>query len=270
MSFNVDFDQLFALRVFLQDDHENECDIITELRYELLNMGLDEENIPNILKEFYDNYGINISLEVINEAIQNTPNNNQFQQIFNFINNNIQETLNAFQQNQPPQVPQEEETEEHDIEHDEENDEENDTVDNETIPNPNLNPNLINLGNGFGIQLSFLPTNLLQQHTTNPFTDLINIINTSTTNNYGLANNFTDVVTTLEEEDLNNLKKFKTDKILEEKCSICMTNIIIDEEVCELPCKHNFHNECVQPWFKQYNYKCPICRMEVGKPKHNI
>ena len=259
MSFNVDFDQLFALRVFLQDDHENECDIITELRHELLNMGLHEENIPNILKEFYDNYGIDISLDVINEAIHNAPNNNQFQQLFNFINNNIQETLNSFQQNQPHQMHQ---GEENDIENNEENDEEN-----ETIPNPNL----INLGNGFGIQLSFLPANLLEPNTTtNPFTNLINIINTTTTNNYGLANNFTDVVTTLEEEDLNNLRKFKTDKILEEKCSVCMANINIDEEVCELPCKHNFHNECIEPWLKQYNYKCPICRMEVGKPKHNI
>ena len=127
-----------------------------------------------------------------------------------------------------------------------------------------INSNVINLGNGFGIQITF--QNLINQNFINQ-----TFGNILSSNFGGVVNNFTDdVVTTLQEEDLKNLKKFKTDRILDEKCSICMSNIIVDEEVCQLPCKHEFHNECIEPWLKEYNYKCPICRMEVGKPKHNI
>ena len=49
-----------------------------------------------------------------------------------------------------------------------------------------------------------------------------------------------------------------------------MSEINVDEQVCDLPCAHMFHDECIQPWLNHYNYKCPVCRKEVGKPKHNI
>ena len=79
-----------------------------------------------------------------------------------------------------------------------------------------------------------------------------------------------DVVTTLDDADINKLKKYKLDSKKEEKCSVCMTDMDKEQEVCELPCLHTFHDDCIQPWLTQYNYKCPICRKEVGKPKHNI
>ena len=83
-------------------------------------------------------------------------------------------------------------------------------------------------------------------------------------------NSFQDVRTTLQEDEMNKIRKYKSDKTLEEKCSVCMTSIKTEQEVSELPCKHEFHSECIEPWLKDYNYKCPICRQEVGKPKHNI
>ena len=79
-----------------------------------------------------------------------------------------------------------------------------------------------------------------------------------------------DVVSTLDDEETNKLKKYKIEKKLEENCSICMTEMDINQEACELPCNHHFHSECVEPWLKQYNYKCPNCKKEVGKPKYNI
>ena len=79
-----------------------------------------------------------------------------------------------------------------------------------------------------------------------------------------------DVVSTLDDSETDKLKKYKLSENKEEKCSVCMTSLNMDEHVCELPCEHIFHDECIQPWLQQYNYKCPICRKEVGKPKHNI
>ena len=75
----IDFDQLFALRVMLQDDYENESDIIKELRYELIQLGMAPENIPDLLKNFYENFRINISLNTINESL----NFNNQHKIFN-------------------------------------------------------------------------------------------------------------------------------------------------------------------------------------------
>lgn len=53
------------------------------------------------------------------------------------------------------------------------------------------------------------------------------------------------------------------------KCSICMADVrepndegIINEYVCELPCKHWFHEDCVKEWLKSHD-SCPICRKPI-------
>ena len=43
-----------------------------------------------------------------------------------------------------------------------------------------------------------------------------------------------------------------------------------DQEVSELNVNHIFHKDCVMKWLKEYNYKCPVCRAECGKPKFNL
>lgn len=43
-------------------------------------------------------------------------------------------------------------------------------------------------------------------------------------------------------------------------CSICReTAKTADEKCVELPCKHSFHFECIEPWLKRVP-SCPICR----------
>jgi hypothetical protein len=49
-------------------------------------------------------------------------------------------------------------------------------------------------------------------------------------------------------------------------CSICMESIGIEPNIdipcVRLPCGHNFHKDCISPWFKENN-KCPDCRKEL-------
>lgn len=47
-------------------------------------------------------------------------------------------------------------------------------------------------------------------------------------------------------------------------CPICIENITEDEEVKELPCKHQYHIECINQWIAQKNKHviCPVCRWE--------
>ena len=98
-----------------------------------------------------------------------------------------------------------------------------------------------------------------------------NLLNLSNIGSLQFNNHTTqDVISTLDESDNDKLNIYTLTENKEDNCSVCMSELNIDEHVCELPCKHTFHNDCIQPWLQQYNYKCPICREEVGKPKHHI
>ena len=44
-----------------------------------------------------------------------------------------------------------------------------------------------------------------------------------------------------------------------DKCTICLSEFEVDEDVRRLPCFHLFHVECVDQWLGQ-NKRCPICR----------
>ena len=61
----LSFEDLFALRFAYQDLHNDESIIIKELKKELVRSGMDRNNIDDYLVEFYKNYGIEISKEII-------------------------------------------------------------------------------------------------------------------------------------------------------------------------------------------------------------
>jgi hypothetical protein len=57
------------------------------------------------------------------------------------------------------------------------------------------------------------------------------------------------------------------DRIDEEEapsCAICMQEYKIDEEIRTLPCKHEFHCECVDKWLPMKKI-CPLCRHDITK-----
>ncbi len=49
----------------------------------------------------------------------------------------------------------------------------------------------------------------------------------------------------------------------QEKCSICLENLITQQKIVELPCKHKFHKECFDNWTTE-NPTCPLCRQRVN------
>ena len=83
-------------------------------------------------------------------------------------------------------------------------------------------------------------------------------------------NTFEDVNVSLDDEELNNLKTFTNDNLTKIDCCICLESSNVNDEISELPCNHKFHSNCIKNYLKSYNYKCPICRMAVGKTKYNI
>lgn len=47
-------------------------------------------------------------------------------------------------------------------------------------------------------------------------------------------------------------------------CPVCMEDVVLDDEVLELPCKHWFHEECAKSWLNEHN-TCPICRKPISE-----
>jgi hypothetical protein len=340
------YDELFAYRVMLQDDYENESDIIRELKYILLERGMPLADIPDFLRIFYETYGINISLNTINETL-NAEQNAQFQNENDFLNlltgmlnnqiinintqmanqnvnqnanqnvnqndlsNNQQVNLNDSSNNHQVDVVvnvedddddndllEEANNDDNDLE-DANNDEDDLDTNNQNDDLPPLEPMTIgNLSSMIltltanGVQTSLPPIPINPGHTPQQIENILHtLINQQGVSSLSSMFNqqlphpsifdnmfnpliapMQDVVPSLDDEALKNLKKYKSDKVLDENCSICMSKMgdNQEEELCKLPCEHDFHVSCIEPYLKEYNYKCPICRKEVGKPKFDI
>jgi hypothetical protein len=237
------FGNMFIARMnMIEEENLMETEIIKEIKYYLLDTGTPYEEINNILFEFYQYYDINVSMQLIESIIiNNMPNANlpplpnpmmgAFIQLYANNNNIIFHQI--FNQG-PLQQPQ--------VEEPNEDDEEEDMPDlvPANAPLPQTHQNMINMIN---ILINGLPNN---------------------------NHNYEDVKVTVDENDLDALPVKTLENNLDSDCTICMGKMEKDEVVTELGCTHTFHNDCIKPYLKEYNYKCPVCRKEVGKTKYNI
>ncbi|XP_028788401.1 E3 ubiquitin-protein ligase SDIR1-like [Neltuma alba] len=46
-------------------------------------------------------------------------------------------------------------------------------------------------------------------------------------------------------------------------CTICLEQVKRGELVRSLPCLHQFHTNCIDPWLRQ-QAKCPVCKFRMG------
>ncbi|XP_024970208.1 E3 ubiquitin-protein ligase SDIR1 isoform X4 [Cynara cardunculus var. scolymus] len=50
-------------------------------------------------------------------------------------------------------------------------------------------------------------------------------------------------------------------------CSVCLEQVNVGELVRSLPCLHQFHANCIDPWLRQQG-SCPVCKFRVGSAWH--
>lgn len=272
---SISFDDLFALRISLQDNFQDESAIIREIKYELCMSGMPNTEINKYVVDFYKNFGIDISLDIVSQIptpqpppIQNIPNlshilNNpqQFLQIMmpniNYPNNQANNNSDSdSSENDTDSLPSLDDN--HPVE-DQQN--VNPPANSQQNVNSNYNLSLItNTGHTLNLSANNIPNTPNANTFYNIFSQLIN----------AQPPNMEDVLVTLDDDDLSKMETLIVKEDSDSKCGVCMSKYKKDEKLYLLPCKHKFHKECIEPWLKQYNYKCPICRKECGKSKiHN-
>ena len=299
------YEQLLIERLELVDSFMDEREIVKSLKYFLMelkyqspNLDYTYETLNTVLTNFYNYYNIEIEAGLV-ESVQINMNNNMNPMVFfNNILNLINIPLNI-----PPEVPQNEHQDEHQDEnelnqvpydeHQDEPDEPNEHLEDGNNPvfasdafisvslggneiqintlnnNSDVNPHSIaNLLNNFPLQYNMVPPqpSLPSMNYMNFVTLLNNFMNQPIVP----PNNYEDVLVTLDDKEFENLVSKKLEDKMEYDCAVCLESMVKDEMVTELKCNHTYHTSCIEPYLKQYNYKCPVCRADVGKHKYNI
>lgn len=265
------YDEIFSIRLSLQDFDLDEFTIIKRLKIILqeYNMPLDEIN--QYLVDFYNSFGLTFTLEEIqninveaynllslfltNGDIQmsiNENNPNEDVNITDFVNNIISQSS----QNIPVESEYEESGED----------------DTDNVQPIQLNQNINSLPMFFNDIQTIVPQNMILEPELNMFNTIINYINTTqnTLNQHFNDSIDEDVLVTLDATDLSNLEKITVETKQDDHCTICLQDIEEGEIITNLPCKHYYHHECISKYLKEFDYKCPLCREDAGKKYAHI
>jgi hypothetical protein len=135
--------------------------------------------------------------------------------------------------------------------------------------NSDVNPlNIANLLNNFPLQYNMVPPQPILPSMN--YMNFVTLLNNFMNQPIVPPNNYEDVLVTLDDKEFENLVSKKLEDKIEYDCAVCLESMVKDEMVTELKCNHTYHTSCIEPYLKQYNYKCPVCRADVGKHKYNI
>lgn len=264
---SLDNNDLFAIRIDLLQDTEDEMLIIKQLKRSLYRSGITDTNeINQKILNFYKEFGIEwITLDIISQVEFSFNNfnlmnlnfvNSLLNNHYNPVNSNNEEDQNQDNDDSDtdPEMPELE-----DVNDNTTNDTANVTSNSTSNLTPNFTINFTSNNNPFSPQ--FLSNNFL-----NAYSEFMSAVNTAN------MSNLEPVRITLDEKDEKLIKTYKLEKDLDEKCTVCLGKMVKDEEVSELPCNksHVFHKDCILGWLKNYNNRCPICRKECGDGKKNL
>ncbi|KAG4127933.1 hypothetical protein ERO13_D10G233200v2 [Gossypium hirsutum] len=64
-------------------------------------------------------------------------------------------------------------------------------------------------------------------------------------------------------QDSTNLVSIKKGSDDELTCSVCLEQVNAGDLIRSLPCLHQFHANCIDPWLRQQG-TCPVCKFRAG------
>lgn len=67
----------------------------------------------------------------------------------------------------------------------------------------------------------------------------------------------------IEADSSSNISDLDTSTHHDVECQICLIDFSDGDEIRALPCRHQFHTTCVDPWFRGHT-SCPACRHELS------
>ncbi|POR33850.1 E3 ubiquitin-protein ligase RNF130, partial [Tolypocladium paradoxum] len=69
--------------------------------------------------------------------------------------------------------------------------------------------------------------------------------------------NFTRWFATSQTENIQSPVRSENDKSVD-ICCICTESFELEDRVRLLPCKHKFHQACIDPWLSEKSVLCPL------------
>ena len=79
-----------------------------------------------------------------------------------------------------------------------------------------------------------------------------------------LDNRGVDDMEEVEEEEEANLPFANANA--QTMCAVCLAEYELGDQVRTLPCFHQFHQSCIDPWLLQVAALCPICKRDLLSP----